>query len=67
MAAPAPIEDMKPLRHDARMGWIAEWIIQGFWEGAVEVAYRRWGWFGGIAAFLLPIMLVALAVWLLVR
>ena len=49
------------------MGWIAEFIIQGFWEGAVEVAYRKWGWLGGIIAFFLPIISVIFAVWLLVR
>lgn len=49
------------------MGWIAEFIIQGFWEGAVEAAYRKWGWLGGLTAFFLPIVIIAFAVWLLIR
>lgn len=49
------------------MGWIAEFVVQGFWEGVVELAYRKWGWVGGIIAFLLPIAAVVLLVWLLVR
>ncbi|WP_233503388.1 hypothetical protein [Sphingomonas psychrotolerans] len=49
------------------MGWIAEFVIQGFWEGIVELAYRKWGWFGGIIAFLSPFVAVASVVWLLVR
>lgn len=49
------------------MGWIAEFVVQGFWQGVVELAYRKWGWFGGIIAFLLPIAALVLGVWLLVR
>ncbi|MDT8758637.1 hypothetical protein MZO42_08000 [Sphingomonas psychrotolerans] len=49
------------------MGWIAEFVVQEFWEGAVELAYRKWGWFGGIVAFLLPILAIVFVVWLLVR
>lgn len=48
------------------MGWIAEFIIQGFWEGAVEVAYRKWGWTGGIIAFLAPFAIGAFILWLIV-
>jgi hypothetical protein len=46
---------------------IAEFILQAIWEGAVEVAYHKWGWLGGLIAFLLPILFVMGGVWLLVR
>jgi len=49
------------------MGWIAEWIIQEIWGGAIAAAYRKAGVLGGVVAFLLPIMVIAFAVWLLVR
>jgi hypothetical protein len=49
------------------MGWIAEFIFQAIWEGAVEVAYQKWGWLGGVMAFFLPILFVIAGVWLLVR
>lgn len=49
------------------MGWLAELILQGFWEGAVEVAYRKWGWLGGGVAFLFPPILIVLMIWVLVR
>ena len=49
------------------MGWIVECFLQGFWEITVDLAYRKWGWPGGIAAFVLPIAALILIVWLLVR
>jgi len=54
-------------RHNPGVGWIAEMIVQGIWEGFVEVAYRKWGWLGGVAAFLLPPLLAILVIWALVR
>jgi len=45
------------------MTWLAEIIVQGFWEGAVEIAYRRWGWIGGAAVLLGPITIVGLVLW----
>lgn len=46
---------------------IAELVFQAIWEGTVEVAYQKWGWLGGLIAFLLPILFVMVGVWLLVR
>lgn len=35
-----------------------EIVLQFFWEGGVEFAYRRWGWPGAIAAIVAPIAIV---------
>lgn len=48
------------------MAWLAEFVIQGFWEGLVEVAYRKWGWVGGAIVLLGPILLLALIVVLVI-
>jgi len=45
------------------MTWLAEIIVQGFWEGAVEIAYRKCGWIGGAAVLLGPIIIVGLVLW----
>lgn len=52
------------LRHRAAMTWIAEILIEGFWEGAVEVAYRKGGWVGGAVALLAPFVVIGLVLWL---
>jgi hypothetical protein len=44
------------------MGWLAEFMIQGFWEGLVEVAYRKWGWPGGMVALAAPFLLIGLII-----
>lgn len=49
------------------MSWVAEIIIQVFWEGAIEAGYRKWGWLGGIIAFVSPIAFGIAFVWELVR
>ena len=46
------------------MAWLAELIIQSFWEGAVEIAYRKWGWVGGGTALFGPFILIGLILWL---
>ncbi|HKX22290.1 MAG TPA: hypothetical protein VJM81_03340, partial [Rhizorhapis sp.] len=50
--------------HIARMAWLAEMIVQGFWEGAVEAAYRKWGWVGGAVALLGPFVVGGLLLWI---
>lgn len=45
-----------------RMSWLAEMVIQTFWEGLVEVGYRKWGWLGGIIAFVAPPAMIGLLV-----
>jgi hypothetical protein len=47
------------------MTWIAEIIVQGFWEGAVEVAYRKWGWIGGAVALIGPFVVGGLVLWII--
>jgi len=49
------------------MSWIAEWIIQGFWDGVVEVAYRKGGWLSAAIVLIVPPAIVILIVWLIVR
>ncbi|WP_156404859.1 hypothetical protein [Sphingomonas sp. Root241] len=44
------------------MGWVAEFLIQGFWESLVEAAYRKWGWVGGMVAFAAPFLLIGLII-----
>jgi hypothetical protein len=46
------------------MTWIAEIVVQGFWEVTVEVAYRKWGCVGGAAALVGPFASAALALWM---
>jgi hypothetical protein len=40
------------------MADIAEAFFRLCWEFVVESAYRRWGWLGGLAAFLAPFLIV---------
>ena len=47
------------------MTWIAEIIVQGFWESAVEVAYHKWGWLGGAVALLGPFAIGGVALWII--
>ncbi|WP_164847393.1 hypothetical protein [Sphingobium algorifonticola] len=47
------------------MNWLAEILIQGFWEGVVELSYRKWGWIGGGVALLGPFIIVGLLLWLI--
>lgn len=49
------------------MGWVAEFVVQVVWDGAGELAYRKWGWFGVLAVFVLPLLAIAFIIWLLVR
>lgn len=49
------------------MTWIAEIIIEGFWEGAVEVAYRKGGWAGGAAVLFGPFVVIGLALWVVLK
>lgn len=42
------------------MTWLAEILVQGFWEGVVETAYRKWGLLGGAAALLGPFVVLGL-------
>ncbi|WEJ99809.1 MAG: hypothetical protein P0Y59_23405 [Candidatus Sphingomonas phytovorans] len=62
----APLAVLRMLRHPPMMGWIAE-IIEYFWERGVEAAHRKWGWTGGIIAFLTPFAIGAFILWLLIR
>lgn len=59
----SPIADVRVLRHRTAMTWLAEIIVQGLWEGAVEVAYRRWGWIGGAVVLLGPFIIGGLVLW----
>lgn len=34
-------------------------VFQLCWEFGIESAYRKWGWFGGVAAFLAPFLFTA--------
>ncbi|WP_167693134.1 hypothetical protein [Sphingomonas azotifigens] len=34
-------------------------VFEFCWEFGIERAYRRWGWFGGVAAFLAPFLTAA--------
>jgi len=61
------IADRERFRHDVAMSWIADVLIQEFWEGVVELAYYKWGWPGGIVAFFSPILFVVIAIWALFR
>ena len=45
------------------MTWLAEISVQGFWEGAVEIAYRRRGWIGGVTVLLGPFIIGGLVLW----
>lgn len=47
------------------MTWIAEIIVQGFWEGAVEVSYHKWGWVGGAVALIGPFVVCGLILWII--
>lgn len=49
------------------MAWLGEMIAQWIWEGAVEVAYRKWGWVGGAITLVGPFIILGLVIWLLVR
>jgi hypothetical protein len=40
-------------------------MIEGFWEGAVQSAYRRWGFLTGAAALLAPLLVFGLLLWVL--
>ncbi|WP_168844960.1 hypothetical protein [Sphingomonas sp. S2M10] len=41
------------------MAEIVEPVLQFFWEFGIGRAYRKWGWLGGVAAFLAPFLIVA--------
>ena len=60
-----PIADIPVVGHHQRMAWLAELIIQGFWECAVETAYRKGGWIGGGIVLFGPFILAGLILWLL--
>jgi hypothetical protein len=47
------------------VAWLAEIVIEGFWEGAVESAYRRWGFLAGAAALFAPFLVLGLTIWVL--
>jgi hypothetical protein len=67
---PLPIADDLALRHRVAMTWIgevAEVVLQSFWEGAVEAAYRKWGWAAGALALFGPFVAAGLALWVIFR
>lgn len=37
-------------------------VFEFCWEFGIERAYRRWGWFGGVAVFLVPFMIAGATV-----
>ena len=39
------------------MTWIAEFVIGWIWEDLILAAHKKWDLIGGIAAFLLPVVL----------
>ena len=50
------------------MTWIAEIaevVVQGFWEGVVEAAYRKWGWIGGALALSGPFVIGGSILWIM--
>jgi len=59
------IADVRVLLHRGGMTWIAEIIVQGFWEGAVEVAYHKWGWVGGAVTLLGPFVVGGAVLWII--
>lgn len=60
-----PIAAVNFLLHRGAMTWLAEIIVQGFWEGAVEVAYHKWGWIGGAVALLGPFVVGGVVLWII--
>ena len=52
------------------MTWLAEWVAEAalsVWMQVVRFTYRHLGWAGGISAVLLPLAVVGMALWLLLR
>lgn len=49
------------------IGEIVEVVAQGFWEGGIESAYNRWEWIGDAAALVSPLLVSAIALWIVVR
>ena len=47
------------------MTWLVELLVQGFWEGAVEGAYRKWGLIGAAAALFGPFILIGSTLWII--
>ena len=47
------------------MGWLLEFVLHGLWEATAMRAYKRYGWPGAAAAFIIPLSLVILGAWLL--
>ena len=49
--------------HARPMAWLVEIIVEGFWEGAVHTAYRKWGLLGGALALFSPFIAFGLLIW----
>ncbi|WP_420139064.1 hypothetical protein [Sphingomonas sp.] len=45
------------------MAWLVEIIVEGFWDGAVHAAHRKWGLLGGALALLSPFLFFGLLIW----
>ncbi len=45
------------------MTWLAEMIVQGFWERAVEIAYRKRERIGGAVALFGSFLFGGLVLW----
>jgi hypothetical protein len=45
------------------MAWLAEIVIQGFWEGIVQVVCRKWGLMGGAIALFCPFVAFGILIW----
>jgi hypothetical protein len=45
------------------MTWLAEIIVQGFWESIVHAAYRKWGLSAGTVALFGPFIIFGLLIW----
>ena len=46
------------------MTWLAEIIVEGFWQGAVETAYRKWGFLAAVAVLFSPFVVGGLLLYL---
>lgn len=52
------------LRQRAAMTWLVEIIVEGFWQGAVEAANRKWGWLAAVAVLFSPFAIGGLLLWM---
>ena len=64
-ATPDPVADACSFGYLVTMTWLAEILIQSFWEGVVHVAYRKWGLTVGAFALFALFFIVGLLIWMI--